>query len=103
MFEVSTFFLSLGIDTFIQGYIKSIKSDSNVTKDFYFKQIMFFFKRSIERICEKKMYHSFHKTVFKIDNKIFFLEHVTPKTQIMILKIQLWHHKDKLYFKIFFF
>jgi len=73
MFEVSTFFRSLGIDTFIQGYIKSIKSDSNVTKDFYFKQIMFFFKRSIERICEKKCIIVFTKLFSKLIKKKFFL------------------------------
>jgi len=97
-----SFFLSLGIDTFIRGYIKSIKSDSNVTKDFYFKQIMFFFKRCIERICEKKCIIVFTKLFSKLIIRFFFLVHVTPKTQIMILKIQLCHHKDKLYFKIFF-
>ncbi len=65
----------------------------------------------------KKMYHGFHKTlgsktVFNIDNKEcffsiksayyndFWRDHVTLKTAVMMLKIQLFH-RNKLHFKIY--
>ncbi len=32
---------------------------------------------------------------------IFLKDHVTPKTGVMILKIQLCHHRNKLYFKVY--
>ncbi len=51
----------------MQGRIKLIKNDSkdiyNITKDFYFKSVLFFQTFYLSKNTGKKMYHCFHLTI----------------------------------------
>ncbi len=97
--------------------IKIIKSNSNikVSQDFYSKYILFFLIDLYITESWKNMYNLFYKyntTLFNIDNKIYDScaanqykmnseGSCDTKESIMVLKTQLCHNRNKLYFKMY--
>ncbi len=82
--------------TFYSGRcFKLINIDSkaiyNVTKDFISNKCCYF-----KLFKSWKKYHSFHKNVKQCNLK----DHVTLTPKVIMLKIQLCHHRNKLLIKI---